>query len=182
MKKISVLIALAMALTIGGVYATWNYAQDGVAGVDVTPTVTLTEKVVDTAQGEITVDTSGIEIVIDDTNGDYVAEMSVSGQIDITFEASNGAAASIKENGLPMQFTISVSDPWEFKGTQIFTAKADPSPVNNGTAAFNATITAAEIQAALELGNISLPTVEDYDAFATALTQGEITITVGEIA
>ena len=37
MKKISVLIVLAMIVTIGGVYATWNYAQDGVDGVDVTP-------------------------------------------------------------------------------------------------------------------------------------------------
>ena len=181
MKKISVLIVLAMLVTIGGVYATWNYAQDGVAGVDVVPTIALTEKVVSTSQGTIEVDMSSLEISIDDANNDYNAELVIDGQIDIEFTADPYAAADVKANGLPMQYELTVTTPWEYKGTQIFTVSADPIQLNGGNGTFSATITAADLMNAITLGNISLPTVSDYDAFALALAEGEITITVSEI-
>ena len=53
-----------MIVTIDGVYATQNYAQDGVAEDDVVPTIALTEKVVSTAQGTIAVDMSSLDISI----------------------------------------------------------------------------------------------------------------------
>ena len=179
-KKISLLIVLAMIVTIGGVYATWNYAQGAVEGVDINPAVTLTEKVVDTPMGTITVDMSGLSISIDDTNHDYAAELVVDGDIDITFTASDIAPAAVKTNGLAMEYTLTVTAPWEFKGTQIFTVPAEAIAINNGQATFSATISAADLKAALTLGAISLPTVEDYDAFETALANGEITITVAQ--
>ena len=180
MKKISSLIALAMILTIGGVYATWNYAQGDIESVDVNPTVTLTEKVVDTPMGTIAVDMSGVEIFIDDTNNDYDAELVIDGDIEITFTANELAPADVKANGIAMQYTVSVTTPWEFKGTQIFTVSGNALDVNDGDATFTATISAAELMNAITLGDISLPTVADYDAFESALANGEITITVGE--
>lgn len=180
-KKISMLIVLAMIVTIGGVYATWNYAQDGVAGVDVVPTVALTEKVVSTSQGTIEVDMSDLTISIDDANNDYEAELVIDGQIDIEFTPDTYADADIKANGLPMQYELTVTTPWEYEGTQIFTVSADPVLLNGGNGTFNATITAAELMNAISLADISLPTVDDYDAFALVLDDGEITITVGEI-
>ena len=181
MKKISVLIVLAMIVTIGGVYATWNYAQDGVAGVDVVPTIALTEKIVSTSQGTIEVDMSSLEISIDDANNDYNAELVIDGQIDIEFTADPYADADIKANGLPMQYELTVTTPWEYEGTQIFTVEADPIQLNGGNGTFSATITAADLMNAITLGDISLPTVNDYDAFALVLDEGEITITVSEI-
>ena len=181
MKKISVLIVLAMIVTIGGVYATWNYAQDGVEGVDVVPTVALTDKIVSTSQGTIEVDMSTLEISIDDANNDYNAELVIDGQIDIEFTADPYADADIKANGLPMQYELTVTTPWEYKGTQIFTVEVDPIQLNGGNGTFSATITADDLMDAITLGNISLPTVEEYDAFALALKEGEITITVSEI-
>ena len=181
MKKISILIVLAMIVTIGGVYATWNYAQDGVAEVDVVPTIALTEKVVSTAQGTIAVDMSNLDISIDDANNDYDAELVIDGQIDINFTADTYADADIKANGLPMQYELTVTTPWEYNGTQIFTVTSGPIELNSGNPTFSATITAADLMSAITLGDISLPTVNDYDAFASVLNEGEITITVSEI-
>lgn len=180
MKKISLLIVLAMIVTIGGVYATWNYAQGQIESVDVTPTVTLTEKVVDTPMGAIAVDMSGVEIFIDDTNNDHKAELIVDGDIEITFTANDLAPADVKANGIAMEYTVAVTTPWEFNGTQIFTVSSEALDVNNGNATFTATIPAAELMNAITLADISLPTVADYDAFESVLANGEITITVGE--
>ena len=181
MKKISILIVLAMIVTIGGVYATWNYAMDGVDGVGVDTQVTLTEKVVSTSQGTIDVDASGLSIVIDDANNDYHGELVIDGQIDIEFTADPYADATVKTNGLPMQYELSVTTPWEHDGVQIFTVDSNAVAFNGGAGTFTATITAAELMAAIDMCDVYLPTTTDYDEFAAVLTQGEITITVSEI-
>ena len=180
MKKISILIVLAMVLTIGGVYATWNYAQGNVDSVELSPVVTLTDKVVDTAKGTIAVDMSGLTIAIDDTNNDYDAELVMNGAINVTFTADNLAPAEVKANGIKLRYTLTVTTPWELGGVQVFTVEADPIAMNGGAATFTATITADELMDAITLGDISLPTVDDYDAFAQVLNQGNITITVSE--
>lgn len=180
MKKLSILLVLAMILTIGGVYATWNYAQGDIEGADVSPVVTMTDKVVDTPMGTIAVDMSGFNIAIDDTNGDYNAECVMSGAINVTFVADAAAPATVKANGIKLQYTVTVTNPWTYNGVQVFTATTDAMAMNNGAATFNATITAAELMNVITLGDISLPTVDAYDAFARALTQGTITITVSE--
>lgn len=180
MKKISILIAFAMILTIGGVYATWNYAQGEIASIDMTQSAVLTEKVIDTPMGSISVN-NNLEIIIDDTNDDHVAELIIEGGINIVFTAHELAPENVRTNGIPMQYTITTTTSWEYAGTQIFTAQTAPILINDGNATFTATITAAEIMNALTLANISLPTVADYDAFELALANGEIIITVSEI-
>jgi DUF4097 and DUF4098 domain-containing protein YvlB len=180
MKKISILIVLAMILTIGGVYATWNYAQGNVEDVSLNPVVSLTEKVVDTAKGTIAVDASGLTISIDDANNDYDAELVMTGNVNVTFTADTLASAEVKANGIKLQYTLTVTTPWEYEGTQVFTVEADPIAINNGAATFTATITADELMDAITLGDISLPTPEAYDAFEAILANGNITITVSE--
>lgn len=179
MKKISILIALALILTIGGVYATWNYAQGDVESVELDAVVSLTDKVVDTPKGEIAVDMSGLSISIDDTNGDYAAELIIAGDIDITFTASDIAPADVKTNGLKMQYTIAVNT-CEYEDVQVITVETDPIAINSGAATFTATITADELMDAITLADISLPTVDDYDDFKTVIDGCEITITVSE--
>lgn len=181
MKKISILIVLALILTIGGVYATWNYAQGDVQSVDMDAVISLTDKVVDTPKGEIAVDMSGLSISIDDANGDYDAELVIDGEILVTFTASDIAPADVKANGIKMQYTIAVTTPWEYEDVQVITVDADPIAINSGAATFTATITADELMDAITLADISLPTVADYDAFALVLQEGEITITVSEV-
>jgi len=39
MKKLTTIIALALVLTIGGVYAAWNYFQGGATGATAQPRI-----------------------------------------------------------------------------------------------------------------------------------------------
>ncbi len=75
MKKLSVLIALFMCVTIGGVYATWTYAGT----TDITDGhkeifVTIPDAVVEGTYGTYTVDTN-VRLIVDDTDKNHKAEL-----------------------------------------------------------------------------------------------------------
>ena len=180
MKRISILIMLAVLITVGGVYATWNYAQGSVSTTPENAEIMLAEKIDDISKGTITVDMSNFEILIDDA-GQYVAEAVMSGEIVITFEAADKADADIIANGIAMQFKLSVTTPWEYEGTQIFTVDTNPVILNSGAPTFSVTIPASQLESLITIGDITLPTVDAYTAFETALSQGNITFTVSEV-
>ena len=179
MKKIRVLIALAMMVTIGGVYATWNYAEKQAMSVQSATGVTLTEKVADSEKGVISFNNT-LGLVIDDTNADYVAELSATGSATVTFEPSEFAPLDVRNNGIKMKCEVSVTEPWTYEGDQIFTVVSPSIILNNGEPTREVTITADELMNALTLGPISLDTEEKYDLFAEALKSGEITLTISE--
>ena len=105
MKKLSILIALALILTVGGVYATWNYAQGSVPSVPkaLDGSTKITDKVVDSkSKGNIYVDPSNLLIQIDDANNDHYAELTVTGSIKITFTPNSFVLAVLPK--LPQIF------------------------------------------------------------------------------
>ena len=57
MKKLSVLIALVLCVTIGGVYAAWNYSQGTTASVDVSREINMAQVVTSGNKGTITATT-----------------------------------------------------------------------------------------------------------------------------
>ena len=105
MKKLTVIIALMLVITIGGVYATWNYAQGDVAKVDkyLDSVTKITDKVVTTSKGTIAIDATGLSILIDDADNNHVAELSVTGSVTVTFTPNEGADADVKANGIKLQ-------------------------------------------------------------------------------
>ena len=182
MKKLTVIIALMLVVTIGGVYATWNYAQGEVLAVDEYldgTTTRITEKVIDTAKGKIAVDDSNLSIEIDDSNNDKIAELVVSGYIQVTFTPSDGADESVSVNGIPLQFTISHTGLLH-DGQPIFTYVSGPVAINGGAPVKSAQITQTEMQIALTQ-KIELPFVADYDQFKSDLHNGSLCITVSEL-
>ena len=193
MRRISILILTAMLLTISGVYANWNYAQGATEIRTRYTTPTLTDKVVGTAKGTIAVDHETFKVEIDDANNDHKAEANFSGHIKVTFTPSHGADDSVVTEGIPIVYSFSVTNPWTYNGTQIFSvssAGADENrltmtPVYSGTNPekidhFEATIPANTIAGYLTLGEISLPTSQDYENFKAVLNNGSICITVKE--
>ena len=181
-KRISVLIVLALIVTIGGVYATWNYAQGDTAstfeGLD--SVTVITDKVVDAAAGSIAIDVSNLLIKIDDANNDHIAELYKEGYIEITFTPNNGADASVVANGIPLQYQISCTGTdFVYNGEHIFTYTSDPVVINDGEAVLSIQIPASELDINLN-GEIKLPTAADYDAFKLALASGSLIVTVGE--
>ena len=183
MKKLSLLIALALILSIGGVYATWNYAQGDAVDVNayLDGSTKITDAVVNaTAKGTITVDTSNFSLTIDDETNDHVAELIKDGYIDITFTPSTGADADVAADGIALQYVLSCTGgSFEYNGNHIFTYSSDPVILNSGNATKSVRINAEDIGIALN-GTISLPTVADYEAFKLALHSGSLIFTVSE--
>ena len=181
MKKLAALIALALCVTIGGVYATWNYAQGSVASQSKYITATITDKVVDAASGTIAIDASEFKITIDDSNNDHVAEVTYSGSIKVTFTPTPGADADIVNNGIKLQYALSVTADWKFEGTAFFTVNTTTQQLNGGNATKEVVIQATELESLIYFGSFSLPTVEKYNSFQQLLKTGSIGITVSEV-
>ena len=182
-KKISVLIALALIVTISGVYATWNYAQgDAEATFEALDSVTvITDKVVDAvAKGNISIDVSNLLIKIDDSDNNHIGELYQEGYVEITFTPSAGADASVIENGIALQYQLSCTgSDFTYNGEHIFEYSSDPVVLNDGNPVLKIRIPAADLGISLK-NEIYLPTAADYDAFKLALASGSLIITISE--
>ncbi len=181
MKKLSILVMLIVCVTVGGVYATWNYAQgkatDQTKYLD--DSTVITDKVVSTAKGTISVDTSGLTVKIDDTNNDYTGELLIEGKIVVTFKANAGVSADVSNNGIKMQYALSTTDNFQYVGNDIFNVDSTVQKLDAATKSFE--IDAATLEQLIKLNTLTLATAEEYDAFKTALHSGAISITVSEV-
>lgn len=185
MKKLSVLVALMLIITVGGVYATWDYFQyvTGTATQDKTTTtkIALTGKNVSggdssTPKGTIRVTPSTLTISISDSDNDHVGEFHVSDDITGYFDPADNAEQDVIDNGIPMRFDLHCT---ELQGSTTWIATGlideDDAPTKNFT------ITADTIEDLLErYWSVELPTESDYDTFAAELANKTITITVYE--
>ena len=182
MKKLSILIALILCVTVGGVYATWNYAQGTVGNTQEYPdgnTTALAGKVETTDKGTITIDDSNLQILIDDMDNNLEGELYISGSISVTFTPNQGADADVVANGVALQFALSATENFNYNGNPIFVLNTDAQTMGlvNGTA----TISADTLKNLISLNTLRLPTVADYDAFRAALHSGSLIITVSEV-
>lgn len=134
MKKVSILIALFLIATIGGVYSTFNYSQGDVTSKtayfdDITK---ITDKVVDNAKGVLAITKNDLAITIDDEDNDHYAEWKLSGEITVTFTPNAGADEDVKNNGIDLQWSLLTtnsgtgSSTWVYEGTKIFFVETNP--------------------------------------------------------
>ena len=188
MKKFSLLILLVLCVTIGGVYATWAYAQNpDVADEQIHMTLNLTEVENAGSYGAYKIDTSGLTLAIDPKEGTtHVTALKISGQIVITFTPNAAAPETVKKDAVPstFQFTLTNSN-WVYEGEKIFSlTHTDAEQIDWGTAdekgVFTFIITAEELTNHFNLTEFTLDTKAKYDSFNTALGQGQITITVSD--
>lgn len=106
MKKLSLLLAAALCVTIGGVYATWHYQQATSSSVDTSLSAELAGISTNGEKGEIVVSERNVKILIDDIGSDYVADLIIENPLLVSFTPAAGADATVKENGVKMQITI----------------------------------------------------------------------------
>lgn len=185
MKKISklgLISVLCLVLVIGGVFATWSYGTSKATGDPGAMGLSLTPADTNSPRGTLEV-TNVPTLKIDDTNDDYVAELVITGDLVITFKADAHSEADILANGIALQ--ISFSAPYAKYKDTITIIACDSIDVAQGTASksglvFTYTIPAATLQSKLTLGDISLPTYDDYKKLNNLLV-GEITITVEDV-
>ena len=187
MKKLSLLIALCMLLTIGGVYATWTYTQNtDVADEAVNMNMNLTDVAYSGSYGTYKVDTSSLKMAIDPKAGTtHTTALYIEGNIVITFTPNSVAPVEIKESGLETTYTFSLSNPnWQYNSQDIVTLNhAEPHNiewVKQADGTFTYTISADDLAEHISLAEIVLDTKTDYDAYNTVLGQGAIVISVSD--
>ena len=187
MKKLSLLIALCMLLTIGGVYATWTYTQNtDVADEAVNMNMNLTDVAYSGSYGTYKVDTSSLKLAIDPKAGTtHTTALYIEGNIVITFTPNSVAPVEIKENGLDTTYTLSLSNPnWQYNSQNIVTlnhAEAhDIEWVKQADGTFTYTISAADLAGHISLAEIVLDTKTAYDAYNAVLGKGAIVISVSD--
>lgn len=183
MKKISklgLISVLCLVLVIGGVFATWSYGTDKATDATNTMGLSLTT-VAETKRGTLAV-TKMPTLEIDDADNNHVAELVITGDdLVITFTANANSQKDILENGINLQISFSATygqynsiDIIAFTNINVDRANASKS----GTV-FTYTITKDTLKSSLTLGNISLPTYDDYIDFKNNYLAGKtITITV----
>ena len=133
MKKLTLLIALIVAVTIGGVYATWTYTgTSDIVDVDKEVVINMEAATLSGTPGEYTVSTNitAFDITQAGTAGAefHLATLRVltdsqntAPKITITFTPSTGADATMKTKGVETQFYFTTSAPMTYDSDNIFT-------------------------------------------------------------
>ncbi len=195
MKKLGLLMAMALTVTVGGVYATWTYAKGtDVADETVNMTLNLTDVAYIGSNGTYKIDTTGLTLKIDPKAGTaHTTALYVDGEIVITFTPNTHAPEDVKENAVASTFQFGLTNSnWTFDDdgeggeaaktivTLEHAEKHDIAWTKGADGVFSYTIDADEIAEHIHLTEFNLDTKVKYDAFNTALGNGQITITVSD--
>lgn len=196
MKKLSLLVALALLITVGGVYATWSYAgTDDIADAYAEAKVTIADTELTGANGTYKVE-SNLVLTVDQANDDHEAELVFGSNnsqeifLKVTFTPATNAPQSIKDNAVeselywgttvPMQYKVDGAGNYDENGTakDIFTFSNtrngeldntfDWTEQDDGT--FTYTLDADDLASMIQLSQTFVLDIKaEHDAFRTAL-------------
>ena len=203
MKKLSTIIALALVITIGGVYAAWHYNR-GAVSLEFTRSATMASVQSDTSKGSIAIDQTAnsnqgntLKFLVDDTGEiDWVADLVPSGSVWVKFTPAQNADAIVQEKGIRMMATITVTgtkqvytDPNTGKAITIFQEKTGENSfvINDVATKGSVEITAEQIANCLDfnvgLADNEVLKLDSYDEnvnYEVAMKTYVITITITE--
>ncbi len=192
MKKLSLLIALILCVTIGGVYATWTYTQNtDVADESIGMTMNLTDVAYSGSYGTYKINTDSLKLKIDPKEGTtHTTALYIEGEIVITFTPNSVAPETVKENGVDSTFKFSLSNTnWTYDdgdGAKTLITLGHDGAENivwgepSADGVFTYIITAKELAEHISLAEFNLDTKVKYDEFNEVLRQGQITILVSD--
>ena len=210
MKKLSILMAGLTCLTVGGVYATWTYAQNadvdsktqvlGIAMADIADSGAYGtyEIIRSKTEGLITVDAT--------SESNHTARLSYNGTITLKFTPSPSADETVKTQGVKSVYkfytTVGQSNEqsaWVYQDKQIFDVNTTTVTIDVDTATegakwtekqgedgkvyFEYVITETMLESIISLKNtFVLDNKTEYEAFRTALGTGSITCYINDFA
>lgn len=188
MKRLGAIIAIALVLTIGGVYATFEYANGGaVSSENETISKELIGMTDTTAKGTITIKSNNFKITVDDFNHNLHTAGHFEGTTKINFTPATLAAADVRDNGIKLKLTINVNGSNEYVDGETtyklfnISEEALNGVTLNGGAKINGDF---EINFAdyITVTEIYLSTPEKYEAYSEAFNGTTITFTISEAA
>lgn len=196
MKKLGLIILMALVLTVGGVYATFNYAQADVDSKSATLNKGIAGTDTETPKGTISINVDDFLVKIDDT-GTLKTGLKTQGNVKVTFTPKKGADASVADEGVNLKLEISFTnntyrqnavDYEVFKTTGGYEATTGlvlgKGTKNEADGTFEYTVDLGQY---LTVSEIPLPTLADYNAFAGWFLRSEeprnavITVKVSEV-
>ena len=206
MKKIGIIAALALVTTVGGVYATWDYAGKKVDTITAGVGIKITDATSDTVHGALHVHKDTLALVLDDV-GDYTPGWNATvtdsngGNLNIHFKPSAGCPEDVS-----FTYTITITgNTFNDDGTD----KPIFSLINGQPAAADGTGTLASDTVQIDLAtatpdeqgaytikvysytdfislltvnnDIQVDTLEEYNEFSEAVSNVTITVTVTDV-
>ena len=201
--KLAALALLSTIVTVGGVYATWTFAEGNTADAVTTVNVAMTGVNASTEKGTLSVmvmGANGFTLAVDDSNNDHLPEAKKEGFVTITFTPSASASQDVKNNGIDVDCVISYApytggpdslELWQFDDTQIFSISQtestpyhlDASQAQKGeNGVFTWTVAAENVGIDLTeaFKNVKIDTKARYDELNSVLAKGHFVLTVGE--
>ena len=113
MKKMGILASLALCVTIGGVYAAWQFAETDVSSAYANVAVSLASKADATAKGSLEITSVNTGLKIDDpADADKhttVLTYTEGGKFVITFIANANAPDEVLKNGIDLQWKVGLA-------------------------------------------------------------------------
>ena len=193
MKKLGLIILMALVLTVGGVYATFNYAQADVDFKTATLEKTLAGAATTTPKGEIAIDVGTFLLKIDDTTESLKTGLRTQGHVKVTFTPAKGADGSVATGGVNLKLEISFTnntlnlngvDYEVFKTTTDYNATTGGVVLGTGTPNGDKFEYTVDLSQYLTVSEIPLPTLADYNAFKTFFenpANAVVTVKVSEV-
>lgn len=190
MKKLGVLVALVLCVTIGGVYAAWAYTGNNVTSFDRPIAHGLEVYEQDNPLGTYHFEDNTVDLTIDQTAADdYTAYMYVTGSVTVHFTADPGAPDAVKTGGVPTKAYLDVRnlDANQYDGKNIYIPTGTEitlvwTPVEGRPGELHATITDAQIASMIQLNEgFVLNDIDKYNAFNNLLSNISINLIVSMI-
>ena len=121
MKKLSILIALLLCVTIGGVYATWSYAlTEDIADAFAEAKVTIADAEFVGSNGTYKIE-SNLVLTVDQANDAHEAELVFAAndskpiQLTVTFTPAKNAPQHVKDEGVPSELYFGTTTEMKYK-------------------------------------------------------------------
>ena len=185
-KSLSLLLALALCITIGGVYAAWIYAETPITAVHShIGSFGLANAQVNNSKGTISIDASNAHLTIDQkdsANLDYTAVLTATGTITVTFTPSDYFASSGEnialqynlktDNSNPIGFSVktSATDTTKTLFTKFDTStKSDLNLVKQNDGSYVATVNASDLLSLITINEFVLNNYDKYTYFSAQI-------------
>lgn len=190
MKKLGLIILMALVLTVGGVYATFNYAQADVQSASKTLNKGIAGTDTETPKGEIAINVDDFLLKIDDTTKTLKTGLTTQGNVKVTFTPKKGADGSVATGGVNLKLEISFTNNTYRQNGVDYEVFKTTTAYDTGVTLGKGTKNGDKFEYTVDLGQyltvneIPLPTLADYTAFETFFTaagNAVVTVTVSEV-
>ena len=199
--KLALLAFLATTVTVGGVYATWTFAENAVPEASTTVNVAMTGVEAITEKGTLSVQimsAGGFTMAIDDSDNNHLPDLKKEGVVTVTFTPAATAPAEVIANGIDVDFSIAYAskdgtyatlEDWKYADTQIFSISTAPLHLAKGEAQktegkFVWTIEAANVAISLgeDFDDVLIDTLAEYNELNDILGKGQFKLLAAEHA